>query len=483
MAPKAPEPQLPVTTDFAELTKLNAAHAKTLLELANSDITAACAAFVQNVDKLPLDAWDETNKSDNWEPAARERKEKVAVSKLNSICHEAYSLVHEMVAAGKRLDVKLSEPDCWKHLAEAQWSLEAARKAAGLSKHNTKPLLQEPDFLERELTKAALLNENRGFLENAGEKPFELTADWISLLGPDANLAPAKLVDIKERDGDLERVIILDCVRTFACVDHQTRLEVFLNGAFQEFGNYSQGMAHVAALLLLTLPENDVIALLRKFNAEIPGHWKHESDGFGANAYVFKHIAAKHVPDVMKHFDDNGLTFPEMYTRKWFCGLGLHCLDVENVYTFLRAFLVRGFEYLISFGIAVLSHFKERLLETEADEIGPVMKLLALDEGAGVTADDQVAILELAAKGDYTSDLGTPKELEELRKEMYDKNLKQRMEQAKAAAAAAKDDDEICEECDLGNVARWVDEDDDGTLLCDMCKFDREAKGHDITEL
>ena len=253
-------------------------------------------------------------------------------------------------------------------------------------------------------------------------------------------------------------------------------------------------MAHVAALLLLTLKEDDVIVILRKINSEIiPGHWKHESDGFGTNAYVFQvmssdsyylisllfpfrwfffffatlysHRYRQHThspthpqqsvvennhPEFNKHFLDSSLNLlPEMYTRKWFCGLGLHCLDVEHVYRFLKNLLSRGFEYLMSFGVAVLVHFRERLLEL--DGIGGLLEVLMLAEKAGVTAEDQVAILDKADATDFSSDLGNEDELDALRKKLYETHLRERMEKAAACAKEAEEDEgDMCTVCDSG---------------------------------
>ena len=143
------------------------------------------------------------------------------------------------------------------------------------------------------------------------------------------------------------------------------------------------------------------------------------------------------------------MVLPEVYTRKWFCGLGLHCLDVELVYRFLKNLLERGFEYLMSFGMAVLAHFEERVLET--DGIGEIIALMALDRTkAGVTREDQEAILDIADKTDYSADLGTPEELDAKREKLYELHLKVRMERAAAALAEADEDQELCQNCDKG---------------------------------
>eukprot|EP01061_Rhynchopus_euleeides_P008684 TRINITY_DN17833_c0_g1_i1.p1 TRINITY_DN17833_c0_g1~~TRINITY_DN17833_c0_g1_i1.p1 ORF type:complete len:491 (+),score=201.33 TRINITY_DN17833_c0_g1_i1:49-1473(+) len=470
--------ELPVRVKFQELTLLNDEHAKKILDTVDGDVTSAIPSFAQNLESLPLSAWAESQEG-NWEAKAKDRKQCVRIQKVNEICHEVYSHVFEVKETAKRHGGSVEEAQCWKLLRENKWSIVDAITHLGV-KFNSKPFLREEDFGEREFTKAALLNEDRGFLASAGETPFDLTKDFVDLLG-DADRSPAKLVEIKDRDGQQERVIIQDCIRTFAGHDHRKRLEVFLNGAYQEFGNYSQGMAHVAAFLLMTLQEDDVMAILRRINIEIiPGHWKHESDGFGANAYVYQELVKKHFPECNKHFMEVHNILPEVYTRKWFCGLGLHCLDVELVYRFLRNLLKRGFEYLIAFGMSVMEHFKEDVLKV--DNPGTLIDLMALDlVKAGVSREDQEAILDLADKADYTGDLGTPAELKAHRTEMYDKHLKERLERAREMIQASADDDDQCQSCENG-PARWSDEDEDGLLLCDTCRVKYEAMGHEITE-
>ena len=442
--------QLPVVeSDVKELCMMNSEFIEKMTKAGNG-ATGACASFVQNFDKLPISAWAIDEKTGDWETKAKERRQKVAVDKLNGICHEIYRQVDILLKAAKRYEVSLEEAKCWEILGEANWDMEKAQEIAKVPKFGSKPMLREPDFAEREFKAAALLNENRGYLGKAGEEPFTLSQEFLKIVGTDKYNEPAKLVPIVDCDDDekttkdTKRVIVLDCVRTFACEDHRKKLEQFLYGCSVEFGDYQQGMAHVSGLLLLTLSENEAIRIIRKFNNEIiPGHWKHESTPFGSNSYVLFHVIDKHLPEINAHFGTVRL-YPEMYTRKWFCGLAMHALDVQLVYKFWKQLLTRGFEYLISFGMAVLTHFKERLLET--DNIAEMLNVVALFETAGVTFEDQVAILDIASSTDFTADIGTGNDLEELRKQLYEKHLKERMERGKQEVEEEEDECQMCDD-------------------------------------
>eukprot|EP00755_Sulcionema_specki_P030724 Sspe_Gene.95031::Locus_67371_Transcript_1_1_Confidence_1.000_Length_1545::g.95031::m.95031 len=467
---------LPAKTTVKDLTKLRDSWLEKLGDLTNNDDTSMCVAFVQNFETLPSSAWSDVSSE------AQQAKRDVKVAELNDVCHRAYSAVHELIASGKRHSCPITEDKAWAALKKAKWDTEAAHEHAGIVRKRL-PFLEEVDFLDRECSRAALLNEDRGFLKRAGRKAFDLSAHFTSLISGDVDRSPAKIVEIEEKDGQTERVIIQDCIRTFSCLDHQKRLEAFLNGAFIEFENYNQGMAHVAAFLMLTLPENDVIVLLRKINNDyIPGHWKHESDGFGASAYVYQTILEKYEPEIAEHLKKKDhYLMPEMYTRKWFCGLGLHVLDLEYVYQFLDAFLKRGFEYLIAFAMAFVKHMKSRILD--CDDIGVLLKIFMLNQdGGNCTSEDGKAILDLADTLDYRDELGTAEELAAKRKELYDKHLKERMEKAKAALNDAEDTFEECQECDSGMPAKWSVEDLDGLLVCNECKITMEGKGYEITE-
>ena len=229
---------LPLREKFRDLTFLNEEHAAKVLKTAHDDVTSAIASFVQNIESLPIEAWAEDASAEGWETKAKQRKQMIRISKLNDICHEVYTCVYEVQETAKRHGGKQSEDDCWKALRENKWDIAKALPTLGL-KFNQKPFLREADFAEREMTKAALLNENFGYLEKAGEAPFGYAKELTTIIG-DVSKAPAKLVEIEKRDGELERVIVQDAIRTFAGHDHRIRMEHFLNGAYIEFGNYSQ---------------------------------------------------------------------------------------------------------------------------------------------------------------------------------------------------------------------------------------------------
>ena len=246
---------LPVRDKFVDLTHVNAEYAKKLLAQSSDDVTGAVATFAQSLEKLPLKAWRvEDDPEDKWEEKAEMRKKRVKVNRINEICLEVYSRVFEVRDTGRRHGRELEESVCWETLWSNKWNVATAIRKLDI-KFQMEPFLVEEDFGEREFRKAALLNEDRGYLGRAGDEPFQLAAELVRLVPDSVDRSPAKLVDIVNRDGETERVIVQDCVRTFAGEDHRQRLERFLNGAFQEFGNYSQvwrGMVMLFVLLLCT---------------------------------------------------------------------------------------------------------------------------------------------------------------------------------------------------------------------------------------
>eukprot|EP00756_Hemistasia_phaeocysticola_P064687 Hpha_TRINITY_DN7993_c0_g2::TRINITY_DN7993_c0_g2_i1::g.146104::m.146104 len=357
------------------------------------------------------------------------------------------------------------------------------------------PLLRESDFCDRECGKAGLLLRDNGYLRRAGDGVFEVTREYITILDEVGGVdkSPAKPVEIANRDAETERVIIKDVVRAFDCDDHRAVVERFLNGCFIEFGNYAQGMAHVAGLLLLTLEEDEVVAILRKINTDyIRGHWRHEAVGFATDAYVFRHVCLGVFPDVVAHLDALGLEIgPEYYCRKWFQQLFLHRLDIEHWYVFFGAFLKNGFAHLIAMGLSVVGEMKDKILATK--DVGILMDLLAIEPKMGVTPEDGRRIVDLA--GDYLEKakaaLGNQEELHQLRNRMYDTHLRERMEKVAAAAEAAEDDQDEVEKCPFsgekcGRKVKYVivsgDDDVVDATICEKCESCAKERGCEIEE-
>eukprot|EP01065_Artemidia_motanka_P019375 TRINITY_DN2299_c4_g1_i1.p1 TRINITY_DN2299_c4_g1~~TRINITY_DN2299_c4_g1_i1.p1 ORF type:complete len:507 (+),score=182.57 TRINITY_DN2299_c4_g1_i1:81-1523(+) len=473
---------------IAEMTQINAEWREKLKQVAGEDVTYSAVTFVQSFKQIPLSAWVESQTGD-WEDEAKEKRKKVKVLDLNRLCHQAYTKVFNLQRSAKKYDVAVEEPQAWKTLLEHGWDDMAALKSLGVNPSG--PLLKEVDFCDRECAKAPLLNEDRGYLRRMGDKIFQVTADYVGILEGlgEVDRRPAKIVPITKRDGELERVIIQDAIRTFFAEDHRLRLEEFINGALVEFGDYSQGMVHVAAILMLTLPEDDVMLILRKINSEyIVGHWAHEATGYGINAFVFGHVAKPLHADILSHFETMLLS-PEMYCRKWFSQLFLHALDLEHWYVFFRNFLQHGFPYLIACGLSTFTVLKDRLLR--AGDVGTAMRLLALDSKSGVSARDGRKIVDDAVElvGDVRTALGTEEELKALRQQMFDVHLKKRMEEAEAAKKAAEADQDKVETCPFSGkscekVVKWAlmkkgDELDD-ELICADCASCARQKGYGL---
>lgn len=410
-------------------------------------------------------------------------RSKVDVEEFNQRAHDAYTKVHSLRSLVARHGAPLDEARAWEVLPRSAWDEAASARALGVRWANARPFLAEADFVAREVrgegarkavglvgvtprsegegSTAALLNLDFGYMERMGTEVYGLTADYSSILdklGP-VDRSPARIVEIDgdKKDAGTERVIILDCVRTFACEDHRKRLEPFIHGCFLEFGNYSQGMAHVAAILLLTQIEDEVIPILRKINKEyIPGHWEHEAWGYARSAYLFhKYVAPDYEPEAVEHFDGIGL-WPEMYSRKWFSGLFLGCLHIEHWYPFFRNFLQHGFPYLLACCVQVLRALKGRLLATS--DIGALIKILTFDQDAGVPPlaarrmiDGAVSLVpEIRAK------IGDDDAVRRLREDMFQQHLTGKFESSQKMERERQADTSMHEPCALCGQTKEV---------------------------
>eukprot|EP00756_Hemistasia_phaeocysticola_P065986 Hpha_TRINITY_DN8928_c0_g1::TRINITY_DN8928_c0_g1_i1::g.80890::m.80890 len=468
---------------LAQLTQLSPEWLSKMSEqLGTDDKFVGATSFVQSFEKIPEEAWLPADKlqlpAPQREAAVRERREKVMVGELNRLCHQAFAKVRHLSEVGKRHGAEIPEEDCWRLLAAVGWDEAKALDKRGI--RTVGPFLQESDFCDRECGRAALLNEEKGYLRKMGQGIFEVTRGYVGIvegLG-DADKRPAQLVDISNRDGEIERVIVQDCVRTFACEDHRARLERFLNGSYIEFGNYSQGMAHVAALLMLTEEEDDVMVILRKVNNQyIPGHWEHEATGYAINAYVFWHVCKQIHGDAIAHLDGMHM-MPEMYCRKWFSQLFLHALDIEHWYVFFESFLRHGFPYLIACGLSVMGYLKDRVLTS--NDHGTLLKMFALNPSVGITSLDGRRMIDGATEflDRVKKTLGSDEELKKLRADLYDKHLRKRMEEAAIQKAKMEEDQDDVEDCPLtgkpcGRKVKYIivggDDDLEDAPLCSNC--------------
>lgn len=470
-------------TPLAELTQLSPEWLKRLCdETGTDDRLSGAAAFVQSFKSIPEEAWLTAEQKKlpaaDREAKIKEKKQKIPVGELNRLCHQTFTKVRHLQEVSERHGKVMDEAECWKVLAKVGWDEAKALDQGGI--RLVGPFLRESDFCDRECGKAALLNEEKGYLRKMGQGIYGVTQGYVQILEEVGTVdrSPAKLVDIENRDGEIERVIIQDCIRTFACEDHRVRLERFLNGSYIEFGNYSQGMAHVAALLMLTEEEDKVMTILRKVNNDyIPGHWEHEATGYAVNAYVFWHVCGSVHKDVLDHLDGMKM-MPEMYCRKWFAQLFLHALDIEHWYVFFEAFLRHGFPYLIACGLSVVNFLKDKLIG--CDDHGFILKLFAFHPSVGISSADGRAMIDGAMSylDMVKKTLGTEEDLKQLRAQLYDKHLRARMEEAERLKALQDEDQDDCDECPVtgdpcGKKTKWVivdpDDDLDGAPVCDAC--------------
>jgi len=322
-------------------------------------------------------------------------------------------------------------------------------------------LLSKANFVDEEKN-AALLNMNQDdYLRKQVQPNIAKFGDkWKDIMetSKSAN-APRENVAIMETP----RIIYLDAERTFAQPHHRTQLIQFLTRVMSHLkGDYAQALSYVSGFLLLVLDEDTVLDIVLRLNKEdkyVPGYWKEEAVAAATDAYVFRHMMEHFFPKVATHLAKLNL-FPENYCQKWFVGLCTQILPFEALYPFFDNFLTHGYTYLFQFGLSLIDMLQDELLA--ANDFASVFALLRLYPTKGIITNsppkntklkniDPVKLINHALDFEVY-DFDYPK----LRKDLFEKHLKERLAQAKAYAEQAKkeaddsdDDDEEGEDCEI----------------------------------
>jgi len=168
----------------------------------------------------------------------------------------------------------------------------------------------------------------------------------------------------------------------------------------------------------------------------------------------------KYFPQVAQHLAKL-YVFPENYCQKWFGGLCIQIMPFETLFPFFDNFLEYGFIFLFQFGLSIIEHLQDEILKRS--DSSEVFALLRLDLKEVAISSKQVPnrilinpkILIQHALEFNISDV----DFSTLRKELFEKHLKERLEKAKEFAKQSKE-----EESDEDD-----DEDDDGGEDCDVC--------------
>eukprot|EP01133_Synstelium_polycarpum_P014363 gene14363-16949_t len=270
-------------------------------------------------------------------------------------------------------------------------------------------MLKSPQFWDDEFMQP-LLKMDRGFIKEQGV---------------DKTLAKMSAEDIKDvdfGDDEPERIFLLDAERTYANEENKKKLARILTYLNKQFGDYQQGMSFVSSFLLLTLEENEAIALLIKINSMIPGFWKHEAVAFGTEAHTFYHILQKQFPNITAHLEKN-IIDPGTFCQRWFLGLCVHLLPFKQLFQFFEMFLEGGREFLLRFGLAMFKTLESKVLGTTNPNT--IFGLLRMDP-LYVTGDE---LFQSIIDNCSTFDL-SEFDLPAIRVQIFEEKLKERIEKA-----------------------------------------------------
>jgi len=288
-----------------------------------------------------------------------------------------------------------------------------------------------------------LLILNHNYLQAQGDKLFDRVATWPTLAAMDEDIVASfknttNLPDVVNPD----RIFIADAERTFKNTENKKQFVKLLAHLSSQFKDYAQGLGYVSSFFLLTMSEAQAIALLSHINSTeryIPGYWKHEAIGFATDAYVFQSLLQKFNPEVAAHLSKNTID-PSTFCQKWFVGLCVHVLPLEYLFTFFEKFLVGGYPFLMQFGLSLVENLQTPLLEAKtASDIFAILRL----ELKHVPHNPALYETILANADNFNlKDIN----FAELRKEMYDKNLKKRIEGARFDEKVEIEDCAICKD-------------------------------------
>ena len=424
---------------LAQLTGLKPDAAADCLAQFNGSVLVALASVVQS------------NAKKNIPDAMFDDKEAIAnnAKHINDLLLSLYS-----DAIRIKLSKNLTDQQAFDALVNEKTKSVSAKRYEGC-------FLDMPYFWEKEVVeRATIFNLNRGFIEQFKDNYDALRTRQLKWYNNcPLYQTPLRRTEIENEDEETVRVIIKDATRTFFEEVHRRKFVEFLYSVSQEFKSYGQAMSYFAAICLLTLTEQETVAILRKCHKEyISGHWAHEAVGFNINAWVVEKIMHQYVPDVAKHFKDIGF-WPDTYMQKILSGLSIHVLPFELMFEFLDEFMAHGFSFLVKFELAICEHFRTELLALPKEKINELYEIMRLDPKIYDVTHTR-AILDRAKKMKMTV---SADDINILRSQTYDKIIAPRMK--KCAEFAAKDFSEKCEHCKMNSL------DNAESIWCNTCEM------------
>ena len=283
-----------------------------------------------------------------------------------------------------------------------------------------------------------------------------------------------------------------DAVRTYSTEEYQSRFATFLMSLGGHFRDYSSAMSSVAALLLLSLSEEQTFAIMSTVNKDegyIPGHWKGESIGYVRDAYVMYHFLEKEMKEVTEHLQRHFIQ-PSLFLDRYYKALCVHTLPFEAVLQYIEEFLRHGIVFLFHFTLTLFKWIKEHLLALK--DVTRILALLRLEPreldqlGLPRSTESYLKLIEEASKMTLLGDLRSYTfNLPQLREETFNKHilpLYAKPPGMKKDEENDKENDDFCQVCGENLPDIWCEE--CVLFLCEDCHENgSHEKSHKVTSI
>merc|ERR1719229_2090997 len=249
-------------------------------------------------------------------------------------------------------------------------------------------LLREPDFLKLE-GGAPLMMQNHRYLHTHSDIAWKKTRIWMKLLlnnqestttlDDEKKAHSANPIDKTSKQNanyglkimdKPDRIIRKDADRTFLTEPKRQLLITILESLQTLFNDYQQTMSYVSGILLLFFDPKTVFEMMfmlgRSPTYNMSGYWRSEAVQQGIDAYVLYEIIKKVNPKLYNHLTKMQV-LPDTFIQKWFGGLAVQVMPIENLIEFWTQYFRHGFRYLFKFMIALLQILSPLLLRVNVD--------------------------------------------------------------------------------------------------------------------
>lgn len=185
---------------------------------------------------------------------------------------------------------------------------------------------------------------------------------------------------LKLKDLPFEKAIQKDLTRTSYITAYGIDVESLHNvikvySLIDPDVGYTQGMAFIAAPLLLDSNELEAFALFHKlmFTYNLRSLYLPEMPGLLLSLYQFDRLVEDTLPNLHTHFLREGVR-SSMYATQWFLTFFAYKFPLEFVLRIFDIVITEGFESILKFAIALVSKNEEKLLTLKFDNLIEFLK-------------------------------------------------------------------------------------------------------------